>query len=61
LSLASHLDCRAATAIRVRVADGPPQRIKDKGHQHPPGAEAWLVGESLELLAEFTHELDDAG
>ena len=33
------------TAIRVRVADGPPQRIKDKGHQHPPGAEAWLVGE----------------
>jgi len=32
-------------AVRVRVADGPPQRIRDKGHQHPPGDEAWLVGE----------------
>ncbi len=32
-------------AVRVRVADGPPQRIHDKGHQHMPGEEAWLVGE----------------
>jgi SRSO17 transposase len=32
-------------AVRVRVADGPPQRIRDKGHQHPPGGEAWLIGE----------------
>ena len=32
-------------AIRVRTADGPPQRIKDKGQQHLPGDEAWLVGE----------------
>jgi SRSO17 transposase len=32
-------------AVRVRVADGPPQRIRDKAHQHPPGDEAWLVGE----------------
>jgi len=32
-------------AIRVRVADGPPQRIRDKGQQHLPGDEAWLVGE----------------
>jgi SRSO17 transposase len=32
-------------AIRVRVADGPPQRIGDKGQQHLPGEEAWLVGE----------------
>jgi SRSO17 transposase len=32
-------------AIRVRVADGPPQRIKDKGQQHLPGDEAWLIGE----------------
>jgi SRSO17 transposase len=32
-------------AVRVRVADGPPQRIRDKGHQHLPGEEAWLVGE----------------
>src|SRR6516162_5374638 len=32
-------------AIRVRVADGAPQRIHDKGMQHMPGAEAWLVGE----------------
>jgi SRSO17 transposase len=32
-------------AIRVRIADGPPQRIRDKGQQHLPGEEAWLVGE----------------
>jgi SRSO17 transposase len=32
-------------AARVRVADGPPQRIRDKGQQHLPGAEAWLIGE----------------
>jgi len=32
-------------AMRVRVADGPPQRIGDKGMQHMPGEEAWLVGE----------------
>jgi SRSO17 transposase len=35
----------AFAAIRVRVADGPPQRIGDKGMQHMPGEEAWLVGE----------------
>src|SRR5215208_7971685 len=32
-------------AVRVRVADGPAQRIRDKGQQHLPGDEAWLVGE----------------
>jgi SRSO17 transposase len=32
-------------AVRVRVADGPPQRIRDKGQQHLPGDEAWLIGE----------------
>src|SRR6185437_15680518 len=32
-------------AIRVRTADGPPQRIWDKGQQHLPGGEAWLIGE----------------
>ena len=32
-------------AVRVRTADGPPQRIKDKGQQHMPGDEAWLIGE----------------
>lgn len=32
-------------AVRVRVADGPPQRIGDMGAQHPPGEEVWLVGE----------------
>jgi SRSO17 transposase len=32
-------------AVRVRVADGPPQRIKDKGQQHLPGEEVWLIGE----------------
>jgi hypothetical protein len=32
-------------AARVRVADGSPQRIGDKGMQHLPGEEVWLVGE----------------
>ncbi|WP_246252835.1 IS701 family transposase, partial [Allomesorhizobium camelthorni] len=32
-------------AARIRIADGPPQRIHDKGQQHMPGEEAWLVGE----------------
>jgi SRSO17 transposase len=32
-------------AVRVRVADGPPQRIRDKSRQQPTGDEAWLVGE----------------
>src|SRR3954452_14658824 len=32
-------------AVRVRVADGPPQRIRDKGQQHLPGDQAWLIGE----------------
>jgi SRSO17 transposase len=32
-------------AVRIRIADGNPQRILDKGQQHMPGEEAWLVGE----------------
>jgi SRSO17 transposase len=32
-------------AMRVRVADGPTQRIRDMGGQHLPGEEAWLIGE----------------
>lgn len=32
-------------ALRVRVADGPTQRIRDMGNQHLPGEEVWLVGE----------------
>lgn len=32
-------------AMRVRVADGPPQRIGAMGAQHLPGEEVWLVGE----------------
>ena len=32
-------------AMRIRVADGEPQRILDKGQQHMPGEEAWLIGE----------------
>jgi SRSO17 transposase len=32
-------------AVRVRVADGPPQRIRDMGAQHMPGEEVWLIGE----------------
>src|SRR5579863_5371432 len=32
-------------AVRVRIAEGSPQRIWDKGQQHLPGDEAWLIGE----------------
>lgn len=32
-------------AARIRVADGPPQRIRDGGAQHLPGEAAWVVGE----------------
>ena len=32
-------------AVRVRVADGSPQRIRDMGAQHMPGEEVWLIGE----------------
>jgi SRSO17 transposase len=32
-------------ALRIRVADGKPQRILDKGQQHMPGEEAGLIGE----------------
>jgi SRSO17 transposase len=32
-------------AVRVRTADGTPQRIRDMGQQHLPGEEAWLIGE----------------
>jgi len=31
-------------ALRVRVADGAPQRIRDMGAQHLPGEEVWVVG-----------------
>ena len=33
------------SALRVRVADGTTQRIRDMGAQHLPGEEVWLVGE----------------
>lgn len=32
-------------AVRVRVADGPLQRIRDMGAQHLPGEEVWVIGE----------------
>ncbi|MPS71349.1 MULTISPECIES: IS701 family transposase [unclassified Novosphingobium] len=32
-------------AMRVRIADGAPQRIGSAGAQHMPGEEVWLVGE----------------
>ena len=32
-------------AVRVRIADGAPQRIGSSGAQHMPGEETWLVGE----------------
>jgi len=31
--------------LRVRIADGPPQRIGAMGAQHMPGEQAWLIGE----------------
>ena len=31
--------------MRVRVADGPPQRIGTMGAQHLPGEDIWLIGE----------------
>jgi len=37
--------CARFAACRIRIADGSPQRIHDKGQQHMPGEEAWLVGE----------------
>ena len=43
---------RAFAAVRVRIADGPPQRIRDKGQQHLPGDEAWLIGEHRALRRE---------
>jgi len=36
---------RVLLLFACAVADGPPQRIRDKGQQHLPGEEAWLVGE----------------
>jgi SRSO17 transposase len=44
-------------AVRVRVADGPPQRIRDKGQQHLPGDEAWLIGEHRMLSGEKKYYL----
>lgn len=38
------LSARFAVA-RVRVADGPTQRIHDRGAQHLPGEEVWVIGE----------------
>jgi SRSO17 transposase len=38
------LEARFA-AVRVRVADGPTQRIHDMGAQHLPGEEVWVIGE----------------
>src|SRR5665811_2079736 len=32
--------------VRAVRADVPPQRIMDKGQQHLPGDEAWLIGEN---------------
>jgi SRSO17 transposase len=32
-------------ALRIRIADGPPQRILNKGKQHMSGEAAWLIGE----------------
>lgn len=32
-------------AMRVRVADGPTQRIHDMGAQHLPGEDVWVIGE----------------
>jgi hypothetical protein len=39
-----NIKARFAT-VRIRVANGMPQRIRDAGPQHQPGEEAWLIGE----------------
>ena len=44
LCLHGRLAARFA-ALRVRIADGAPQRIGAMGAQHLPGEEAWLIGE----------------
>jgi hypothetical protein len=36
---------RRFAGVRLRIAGGRPQRILDKGQQHMPGEEAWLIGE----------------
>src|SRR3989442_1367072 len=41
----AEIDRMISAGVRVRIADGPPQRIWDKGQQHLPGDEAWLIGE----------------
>src|SRR6202043_4213526 len=43
-------------AVRVRVADGPPQRIGDKGMQHMPGDHGWL-GDNHRASGEQRHYL----
>jgi SRSO17 transposase len=54
-------------AVRVRTADGPPQRIWDKGQQHLQGDEAWLIGdhrasgEKKYYLANLPAEMDLRG
>ena len=45
-------------AVRVRVADGPPQRIRNMGAQHLPGEEVWLVGERR-TIGERKHYLSN--
>lgn len=44
-------------AARIRVADGPPQRIRDGGAQHMPGEEAWVVGERRSWIGLHRHAL----
>jgi SRSO17 transposase len=39
------LKARFAAVRACGVADGSPQRIRDKGQQHLLGEQAWLIGE----------------
>ena len=45
-------------AVRVRVGDGPPQRIRDKGQQHLPGEEDRASGEKKYYLANLPAKAD---
>lgn len=47
-------------ALRIRVADGPTQRIRDMGNQHLPGEDVWLVGEHRST-GERNYHLELAG
>jgi len=48
----------------MRIADGDPQRVLDKGQRHMPGEQAWPVGEwrssgKRKFTRQFPDRMDD--